>query len=659
MINFKYLLGIRYFVRLLGGGLGLSENTSRINEQTTYFSHTRMAALIQHIELIAAVVSGILIFFGWFYNEYPVLSASLFISAFIIGGFAKAKEGIEETLESKKLNVELLMIFAAVGASLIGYWAEGAILIFIFSLSGALETYTLNKSKKDLTSIMALEPEEAVLLSNGKTRVVSASALSVGDYILVKPGEKIAADGMIKSGKTSINEAALTGESIPAEKGEGDAVYSGTINLTGSLTIEVTKRNEDSLFKKIVKLVEDAQSSQSPSQRFIEKFEGVYVNGVLAVTAALFFLPHFLLGWNWNETFYRAMVFMVVASPCALVASITPAFLSLISNGARNGLLIKGGKFLESLGDTKVIAFDKTGTITSGTPEVEELLVGSAADKREVLTAVASIEKQSSHPLAKAIVRFIDKEEVPVYESLTIEETSGFGVSSRINGNEWTIGRDAFVGKEDAAGFLEKNRNDLNSNGYTTVFVKKNKEIVACFALKDTIRPEAREAIQQLTNMGIETAMLTGDNRETALAIAKNAGISVVISDCLPENKADEIKKMQKTRGTISMIGDGINDAPALVTADVGIAMGGGTDVALETADLVLIKNNLTSLTRMVKLSRKMNRIIKQNIIFSMAVICLLICTNFLQILDLPLGVIGHEGSTILVILNGLRLLRS
>ncbi|MBP1079804.1 MULTISPECIES: heavy metal translocating P-type ATPase [Bacillus] len=637
----------------------MSEKTSSLHEHTTYFNQARMSVFFQHIELIAAIVSGILIFLGWFYNESPALSAILFISAFIIGGFAKAKEGIEATLESKKLNVELLMIFAAIGSALIGYWAEGAVLIFIFSLSGALETYTMNKSKKDLTSIMALEPEEAVLLSNGNTRVISAAALSVGEHILVKPGEKIAADGLIKSGNSSINEAALTGESVPAEKGEGDAVFSGTINLNGSLTIEVTKKNEDSLFKKIVKLVEAAQSSKSPSQKFIEKFEGIYVNAVLSVTAVLLILPHFLLGWSLNETFYRAMVFMVVASPCALVASITPAFLSLISNGARNGLLIKGGKFLESLGDTKVVAFDKTGTITTGTPEVEAFIASADEDSTVVLTAVASIENQSSHPLAKAIVRFINKNNDTQYETLSIEETSGFGVSAQINGEKWTVGRDAFVGKKEAELFLQRQANDTKTKGYTLVFVKKNTEIVACFALKDKIRQEAKEAIQVLTKMGIKSAMLTGDNRETALAIAKDAGISVVISDCLPENKADEIKKLREAHGTVSMIGDGINDAPALATADVGIAMGGGTDVALETADLVLIKNNLSSLTRMVKLSKKMNQIIKQNIIFSMAVICLLICSNFLQILDLPLGVIGHEGSTILVILNGLRLLKS
>lgn len=637
----------------------MSEKTSRWHEHTSYFNQNRMAAFFQHIELIAAIASGILIFFGWFYNEYPVLSAFLFITAFIIGGFAKAKEGIEATLESKKLNVELLMIFAAIGSSLIGYWAEGAILIFIFSLSGALETYTMNKSKKDLTSIMALEPEEAVLLTNGNTRIISAAALAVGDLILVKPGDKIAADGIIKSGNSSINEAALTGEPVPSEKGEGDAVFSGTINLNGSLTIEVTQKNEDSLFKKIIKLVEDAQSSRSPSQKFIEKFEGIYVNGVLAVTSALLILPHFLLGWTWNETFYRAMVFMVVASPCALVASITPAFLSLISNGARNGLLIKGGKFLESLGDTKVIAFDKTGTITTGTPEVEAFMVSAGANRTEVLTAVAAIENQSSHPLAEAIVRYINKNHDARSETPSVKETSGFGVTAQINGAEWIVGRDAFVGKEEAAEFLQSKWNDTKTRGHTLVFVKKNNEIVAGFALKDKIREEAKEAIQVLTNMGIETAMLTGDNRETALAIARESGISVVISDCLPENKADEIEKLRKARGTVTMIGDGINDAPALATADVGIAMGGGTDVALETADLILIKNNLSNLTRIIKLSRKMNQIIKQNIIFSMAVICLLICTNFLQILDLPLGVIGHEGSTILVILNGLRLLRS
>ncbi|MEC3695252.1 metal-transporting ATPase PfeT [Bacillus subtilis] len=612
----------------------------------------------QHAELIAALVSGALILAGWLLSGYQVLSIILFLLAFVIGGFAKAKEGIEETLESKTLNVELLMIFAAVGSALIGYWAEGAILIFIFSLSGALETYTMNKSSRDLTSLMQLEPEEATLMVNGETKRVPVSDLQAGDMIVIKPGERVAADGIIESGSTSLDESALTGESMPVEKNTGDTVFTGTVNRNGSLTVRVTKANEDSLFRKIIKLVESAQNSVSPAQAFIERFENAYVKGVLIAVALLLFVPHFALGWSWSETFYRAMVFMVVASPCALVASIMPAALSLISNGARNGMLAKGSVFLEQLGSVQMIAFDKTGTVTKGQPAVETIRIAEGFSEAEVLEAVYAIETQSSHPLAQAITAYAESRGVNQSGYISIEETSGFGVMAEVSGAKWKVGKAGFIGEEMAAQFMKQTASDVIQSGHTIVFVKKDDQIAGCIALKDQIRPEAKEVMEELNRLGIKTAMLTGDHEDTAQAIAKEAGMTTVVAECLPDQKVNEIKRLKEEFGTIAMVGDGINDAPALKAADVGIAMGGGTDVALETADMVLMKNDLKKLVNMCRLSRKMNRIIKQNIVFSLAVICLLICANFLQVMELPFGVIGHEGSTILVILNGLRLLK-
>ncbi|MFB0635700.1 metal-transporting ATPase PfeT [Bacillus rugosus] len=614
--------------------------------------------LAQHAELIAALVSGALILAGWLLSGHQVLSITLYLLAFVIGGFAKAKEGIEETLESKTLNVELLMIFAAIGSALIGYWAEGAILIFIFSLSGALETYTMNKSSRDLTSLMQLEPEEATLMVGGETKRVPVSDLQAGDMIVIKPGERVAADGIIESGSTSIDESALTGESMPVEKNTGDAVFTGTVNRNGSLTVRVTKANEDSLFRKIIKLVESAQSSVSPAQAFIERFENAYVKGVLIAVGLLLFVPHFALGWSWSETFYRAMVFMVVASPCALVASIMPAALSLISNGARNGMLVKGSVFLEQLGSVQMIAFDKTGTVTKGQPAVETIKIAEGFSEAEVLEAVYAIETQSSHPLAQAITTYAESRGINQSGYISIEETSGFGVMAEVSGAKWKIGKAGFIGEEMAAQFIKQTAPDVNQSGHTIVFVKKDDQIAGCIALKDQIRPETKEVMEELNRLGIKTAMLTGDHEDTAQAIAKEAGMTTVAAECLPDQKVKEIKRLKEEFGTIAMVGDGINDAPALKAADVGIAMGGGTDVALETADMVLMKNDLKKLVNMCRLSRKMNRIIKQNIVFSLAVICLLICANFLQVMELPFGVIGHEGSTILVILNGLRLLK-
>lgn len=617
--------------------------------------------LLEHGELIAVIASGILILLAWGFQTASMQEASiaLYVAAFIIGGYSKAKEGIEETIKDRKLNVELLMVFAAIGAALIGHWAEGAILIFIFALSGALETYTSNKSKRELSSLMELQPESATRLVNGKEEVVHVSELHIHDLILIKPGERFPADGVIESGETSIDESAITGESIPVEKSVNAEVFAGTVNVNGSVTVRVTKENRESLFHKILELVQSAQSEKSPSQQFIERFEGAYVNGVILIVLLLLFVPHFALGWTWEETFYRAMVFMVVASPCALVASIMPATLSAISNGAKNGLLFKGGVHLERLSKVKAIAFDKTGTLTKGEPVVTDALFKPSISKEDALKVVYSIESQSNHPLAKAITAYAKKELHSIeHEWVSVSEQSGFGVSAKMGNDMWKIGKKDFVGKREADAFYPEEVKQFAEEGKTVVYVRNEEGIVGLFALKDVLRQEVVKTIQALQKEGIQTVMLTGDSEATARAIAKEAGIKHYHSECLPEEKVKKIKALKNEVGTVAMIGDGINDAPALATANIGIAMGEGTDAALETAEVVLMKNDLTKVLKAIQLSRKMNRIVKQNIVFSLSVIALLICSNFLQLIDLPYGVIGHEGSTILVILNGLRLLR-
>ncbi|UQD51192.1 cadmium-translocating P-type ATPase [Bacillus methanolicus] len=614
-----------------------------------------------HAELIAALFCGILIAAGWILEKKGMENTSIaaFLLAFLIGGFAKAKEGIEETIENKELNVEMLMIFAAIGSSIIGYWTEGAILIFIFAVSGALETYTLNKSRKEISSLMQLQPEEALRINNGMEEKVHVSQLKIGDIILVKPGERVPSDGRISKGQTTIDEAAITGESIPVSKSEGDNVFAGTVNLNGSITIEITKPNSETLFQKIIQLVQNAQSEKSPSQLFIEKFEGTYVKIVLTVVFLMMFLPHYVLGWNWNETFYRAMILLVVASPCALVASIMPATLSAISNGARHGILFKGGIHLENLSHLKAIAFDKTGTLTKGKPEVTNMITKDGISRNDILLAAGAIEKHSNHPLAHAIVNYVKNqlnEKFPEPEK--IEDVPGWGIKAFMNGMEWKIGKAQFVGKDFADEFADRAASALADEGKTIVFVQRAKEIVAIFAFKDVVREETKSAIDSLKAKGIYTIMLTGDSKKTANVIAKESHVNDFIAECLPEKKVEELKKLKKQFGNVAMVGDGINDAPALATANVGIAMGEGTDVALETADIVLMKNDLPKIAEAINLSQRMNRIVKQNIVFSISVIILLIASNFLQLVDLPFGVIGHEGSTILVILNSLRLLK-
>lgn len=624
---------------------------------------TLIEKMKSHGELYAALFSGVLILAAWILSKNigeTGLVVGLYIAAFIIGGFAKAKEGIEETIENKTLNVELLMILAAVGSAVIGYWTEGAVLIFIFAVSGAMETYAMNKSHKEISALMDLQPEDAnLLLPDGSTKSVLISELSIGDRLLIKPGERVPTDGTVVDGISTIDEAAITGESIPVTKNIHDEVFAGTVNMTGAITVEMTKPNSESLFSKIIELVQSAQSEKSPSQQFIERFEGTYVKVVLAVVGLMLFLPHFILGWDWNTTFYRAMVLLVVASPCALVAAITPATLSAISNGARHGVLFKGGLHIEHLSSLKAIAFDKTGTLTQGKPIVTDFIVANGQDEQQLLSMIAGVESQSNHPLAIAITSYARKQGITNFHKAQIEDIPGWGLKGTIDGVTYNVGKPEFVGFDRVRAFQNNIAEQLTNEGKTVIFMANEQGIVALAAMKDTVREQSKIAIKQLNDMGIHTIMLTGDNTNTANIIAKEAGVEQAIAECLPETKVKHMKELLEKYKYVGMVGDGINDAPALATATTGIAMGEGTDVALETADVVLMKNDLSKIAYAVKLSQKMQRIIKQNIIFSITVIMLLIISNFLQIVNLPLGVIGHEGSTILVILNGLRMLNS
>ncbi|WP_318616485.1 heavy metal translocating P-type ATPase [Sporosarcina sp. YIM B06819] len=615
---------------------------------------------LEHLELIAAISSGILIGIAWLMrnNDTDTFSVTLYIIAFLIGGFAKAKEGIEETIKNKALNVEMLMVFAALGSAIIGYWAEGAILIFIFAISGALETYTLNKSHKEISALMELQPEEAWLIKQDGTEIkVPTATLKVGSILLVKPGERIPADGAITYGTTSIDMSAINGESIPVTKETGDELFAGTVNLSGAIQMEMTKPSSETLFHKIITLVQSAQSEKSPSQQFIEKFEGTYVKGVIFTVLFMMVLPHYLFGWDWTTTIYRAIVLLVVASPCALVASIMPATLAAVSNAAKRGVLFKGGVHLEHLGSIKTIAFDKTGTLTNGKPVVTDFLVRDGVNPDEVLALLASIESQSNHPLAVAITNYAADKAIPLSRNIQIEDVPGHGIRAFTDNGEYLVGNPRFVGNKLAQEFQQGIALALADEGKTVIFMKDSKGIIAAAALQDTLRSEAVQAIKDLKNAGILTVMLTGDNEKTAAAIAKEAGLDSYVAECLPETKVDHLKRLLTEYKNVAMVGDGINDAPALATATSGIAMGEGTDVALETADIVLMRNDLTRIAYAIKLSRKMQRIVKQNVIFSIVVITILIVSNFMQVVDLPLGVIGHEGSTILVILNGLRML--
>lgn len=639
--------------------LSANSNISTDNK-TPADKHVRPAWLVRYGELIAACFGGIFTAIGWMlHHTIPAAGIAFFILAYIVGGYAKAKEGIETLIHEKDLDVNLLMFAAAIGAASIGYWTEGAVLIFIFSLSGALETLTMERSSRDISALMDMKPETAIRYVNGAEEIVLVQDLQVGDIVLVKNGERIPADGIIKEGASSVNQASITGESVPVDKAVGDDVFAGTLNGEGALFIEVTVSSESTLFAKIIKLVQDAQSEMPKSQRFMERFERIYARIVVAATILLILLPPWLFGWSWNETFYKAMVFLVVASPCALVASIMPAMLSAISNSARKGLLFKGGAHLENLATVKVIAFDKTGTLTQGKPAVTDVLTFHGENEAELLTVAAAIESLSTHPIARAIVKEAQDRGLASERCSDFQALTGRGVQAVMYNKLWRIGKPAIFVEDMNRQGVHQDIISLEQQGKTVVIIEQEGMIIGAIALQDRIRPEVVNMIAELKSLGVTAAMLTGDQDVTAQAIAKEAGIERVYAELLPEDKLRIMKELKDEYGSVAMAGDGVNDAPALATANVGIAMGGaGSDAALETADLVLMNDDLLKISFAIKLGRRMKRIVNQNIVFATIVIICLITSNFVTNIPLPLGVVGHEGSTILVILNGLRLLR-
>ncbi|MFD1775240.1 heavy metal translocating P-type ATPase [Paenibacillus rhizophilus] len=649
-------------------------------------------AMLQNTEMQAALGSGLLMLLAWGLSSWSsVLSICLYVVSYTVGGWIKAKEGVETLVKEHDLDVNLLMIAAALGAASIGYWNEGAMLIFIFALSGALESYTMDRSRKDISSLMALKPATALRIEQGAMNEVAIDELAVGDLLLVRPGELIPADGTVYRGESSVDQASITGESVPVEKYYGDEVFAGTLNGEGALYIEVTKSAENSLFAKIVKMVEDAEAEVPESQRFIKRFEAIYARIVVALTLVLVFLPPFVLGWSWGATFYKAMVFLVVASPCALVSSIMPAMLSAISKSARKGILFKGGAHLENMARTAVVAFDKTGTLTEGKPEVTDFIVGEGYHRLELLRVSASIESMSRHPLAEAIVRKAEDECLELWSVQDSRSLTGWGMEGIVSGKLWKIGKSNIldegtvaetdattVGNAETGGaaergaegepaalrdedlaFWREQRSDLEKDGKTVSIILDGDKIAGMIALQDTMRPQAEEAVRKLQELGIKVAMLTGDRAATAQAIGAKTGVDLVFADLLPEDKVKHIGALREQYGHTVMVGDGVNDAPALAQATVGLGMGmKGSGAALEVADVVLMNDNIEEIASTISLARRSQRIVKQNMIFAISVIALLIISNFTEGIALPFGVVGHEGSTILVILNGLRLLR-
>ena len=583
-------------------------------------------------------------------------AAPAFILAFLIGGYLSAKDGLSELIFDKHLSVDVLMILAAIGSGIIGYWMEGALLIFIFSLSNTLEELAMEKSRNAIASLMNMTPPTARKIEeNGDITVLETADIHIGDFVQDRKGDTVPLDGRLMSNQSIFDESMITGEPLPAEKLMGATVIGGTINQGPTVTVQVTAEKGDALFDKIVQMVENAQESKSKTATFIENMEDTYVKVVLVAVPIFILFVHFALGWDWLNSFYRGMILLTIASPCALVASSSPATLSAISRAARKGMIIKGGDIADNIANLEAIVFDKTGTLTIGKPEV----VGATylGDENLINEIVQAVEKQSSHPIAQALQNYTVDSSSIVLQNL--KDLTGKGLEAEYEGNRWKIGKSGFVVEtlvKPLSTDLITHIDQAEGTGKTLVYVSQNDQLMAIFFIADRVKPETKTLISQLKDMGVTPILLTGDQEKTARYVASQVGIERVIANCLPTDKASIIQELQKEFASVGMVGDGINDAPALAQANVSYAMGSGTDIAMESADIVLMED-LTRIPYSIRLSKKMRGIIKQNIIFALSVIAVLIISNLFQSINLPLGVVGHEGSTILVILNGLRLL--
>lgn len=583
--------------------------------------------------------------------------ALTYIAAFLTGGYYSAKSGLVELFRDKHLNVDVLMILAAIGASLIGYWMEAALLIFIFSLAGSMETMARERSRNAISELMNLTPEEARRYkADGAIEVVPTKDLKIGDILQVPRGATIPIDGTLAVGFGVINESSVTGESVPVEKTSGAEVIGGTINEGGLIDIEVAVEDDATLFSKIIRLVDEAQSRPSKTASYIEGIEDTYVKVVLIGVPLFILAVYFLLGWSMEESFYRGMVLLTVASPCALVASAAPATLAAISRAAKKGMVFKGGQAIDNVNQLKAIIFDKTGTLTVGKPEVVDAAYVNEDVRDMVDGVVKAAEFGSTHPIASAILRYL--KETSKIEVDAIADITGKGFEVTYEGDVWKIGKRTYATENASLNAVISDKTEkLEAQGNTVIFVSRNDEVLAYYSLEDSLKPESRMAVERLNSMGIQTIMVSGDNQRTAEHIAAKVGIKEVHANHMPDEKTERLEQLREKYGAIGMVGDGINDAPALALADVGFAMGSGTDIAMETADVVLVQDDLKQIPFALGLSRKMKNIIIFNIVFALAVVVLLILANILQAINLPMGVLGHEGSTILVILNGLRLL--
>lgn len=595
-------------------------------------------------------------------GERATITISLYLVAIIIGGFQLFMEGIRD-LFKLNFSMQLLMTIAIIGASIIGQWAEGSVVVILFSISETLEKFSMDKARQSIRSLMNIAPKEALVVRGGKEFSIQVEDILVGDIMLIKPGQKIAMDGEIIKGHSSVNQAAITGESVPVEKKVSDDVFSGTLNEEGILEVRVTKLVKDSTISKIIHLVEEAQEERAPAQAFVDKFAKYYTPAIMLISLLVVVIPPTFFSGDWNTWLYQGLSLLVVGCPCSLVISTPVSIVSAISNAAKNGILIKGGIYLEEVGVLQAIAFDKTGTLTKGKPVVTDYVVIDETKKDSYFEMIASLESFSGHPIASAIMREVAKKELSTNQ-IVIEDflsVTGKGIKGKIQNVTYFVGSSKlFEEILDQSLTFKTTYEKLQRQGKTVLIFGTESEILAIIAVADEVRSTSQKVITQLHEAGIKhTIMLTGDNETTAQTIGQEVGVTEIKGALMPQDKLDCIKSLKNSYQKVAMVGDGVNDAPALAAASVGIAMGGaGTDTALETADVVLMGDGLEKLPFLIRLSRKTSGVIKQNLTLSLAIKLIALLLIVPGWLTLWLAIVADMGATILVTLNGLRLMK-
>ncbi len=608
-------------------------------------------------ELARAISSGVLLAVGVLLAQVPTVPSAiplvLYAGALLSGGYDAARHGIGAALHLH-FDIDLLMVVAAAGAVTLGAVAEGALLLFLFSLGHALEHMAMDHARKAISDLGELTPSTARVVDEGQEREVSVEDLSIGTTVVVRAGERLPADGEIVRGSGAVDQAPVTGESVPVDKEPGDTVFAGTVNGNSTLHVSVTRRAEDSTLARVIQMVSEAESQRAPSQRFTERFTRVFVPIVLVAVVALIAIPPLVGLLPFRDAFLRAMTVLVATSPCALAIATPAAVLSGIARAARAGILMKGGVHLENLGSLGVVAFDKTGTITAGQFTVTDVLPGGGESREALLQVAAAVEAGSSHPLAEAVIAEVRRAGLALTPAEDVRTVGGSGISGSVDGRAVRVGNRRMVTPPE-----DSPVDHLQADGKTCMLVERDGEYLGVIALRDEARTDAAPAIARLKRLGISrTVLVTGDTRATAEAIAAGVGIDECRPEQLPEDKVAAVEDLAERHGAVAMVGDGVNDAPALARATVGIAMGaGGTDVALESADVALMADELGKLGFAVELSRRARRTIVQNLVISLGVMGLLLVAAITGVASIGPAIVVHEGSTLVVVANGLRLL--